>query len=351
MTRLSSAIAAFVLVPSLALAAGSYLGEPGQAAAAAPKGSGYHLLQTYKLGGDGGWDYLLADSEAKRIYISRSTHVMVVDSEKGTLVGDLPDTQGVHGIALAPEFNRGFTSNGRSNTATIFDLATLKVLGTVKTGEGPDAILYDGVTKRVFTFNGHGGDATAIDAAKGEVVGTIALGGKPEFGVADGKGRIYVNLEDKGEVVEIDAEKLTVLHHWPIAADAEPSGLAIDRKNRRLFSGCGNQTMAILNADTGAVIKTLPIGKGVDACAFDPDTGLAFASNGDGTLTIVHEDAPDQYTVVDNLTTQPRAKTMALDGKTHQVFVPFAEFEAPPAGTRGRSNVVAGSFSLLVFGK
>jgi YVTN family beta-propeller protein len=322
------------------------------AAPAAAPAAGFHLLDTFKVGGEGGWDYLNVDSESKRIFVSRSTHVMVVETEHGKVVGDIPDTQGVHGIAIAGEFGRGFTSNGRSDNVTVFDLKTLKPISQVKTGKGPDAILYDAVSKRVFTFDGHGGDSTAIDAKSGDVAGTVELGGKPEFGVADGKGHVYVNLEDKSEIVEIDAKELKVLHHWAIKPGEEPSGLAMDVKNRVLFSGCGNEKMAIVDADSGAVITTVPIGKGVDACGFDPATGCAFASNGDGTLTVVHEDARDKYTVVENVKTQRGSKTMALDAATHRVFLGAAEFEAPaPGGERRRPNMVAGSFSLLVFGR
>jgi DNA-binding beta-propeller fold protein YncE len=325
-------------------------------AAPAASTSGFRLLETFKVGGDGGWDYLTADGNAKRVYVSRSTHVMVVGSEDGKVVGDIPDTQGVHGIALAPEFGRGFTSNGRSDSVTIFDLATLKPIGSAKTGKGPDAILFDATTKRVFAFDGHGGDATVIDAKSGDVVGAITLGGKPESGVADGKGRVYVNLEDKSEIVEIDAKELRVLNHWAIAPGEEPSGLAIDPKNRVLFSGCGNAKMAIVDADRGTVITTVPIGKGIDACAFDPSTGCAFASNGDGTLTVVHEDARDKYSVVENVKTRRGSKTMALDPVTHRVYLGAADFEAPVAAPSGggrppRPAAVAGSFSVLVFAR
>lgn len=318
-------------------------------------GSGYHQLKKYKLGGEGGWDYLLAESAAHRVFISRGTHVMVVDMETGAVAGDIADTQGVHGIALAPDLNRGFTSNGKSGNVTIFDLKTLKTIGQVKAGENPDAILYDPATKRVFAFNGRSHDATAIDAATGEAAGTIPLGGKPEFGVADGKGRVYVNIEDKNEIVEIDSQKLTVLNHWPLAPGEEPSGLAMDVKNRRLFSTCGNQKLAVVNADTGKVVTTLAIGKGVDAGAFDPETGFVFTSNGEGTLTVVHQDSPDAYSVVENVTTQRGARTMALDPKTHNVYLVTADYAATPepasSNSRQRPSPVPGSFTLLVYGK
>ncbi|MBV9572646.1 MAG: YncE family protein, partial [Acidobacteriales bacterium] len=243
--------------------------------------NGYHLTQTYKLGGEGGWDYLTADSASRRLYISRGTHVVVINADSGQPVGDIPDTPGVHGIALAPELKRGFISNGREGTVTIFDLDTLKAITKVKAGQNPDAILYDSSTKRVFAFNGRSQDATAIDAANGTVIGTIKLEGKPEFAASDGRGGVFVNIEDKSQLDAIDPGKLEVRSRWPLAPCESPSGLAIDAKNHRLFPGCDNKMMAVLDADTGKVITTLPIGDGVDATAFDPETGLAFASCGD----------------------------------------------------------------------
>jgi len=271
----------------VALSAALFAATFSHSAAPGPGPSGYHLVKTIPVGGEGFWDYLTADSDAHRLYISHGTRVQVMDTDTYAIVGEIPDTEGVHGIALAPELNRGFTSNGRANTVTIFDLKTLKTIGTVKTGTNPDAIVYDGVTERVFTMNGRSHDATAIHAADGAVVGTFALEGKPEFAVADGKGNIYVNIEDKSELVQFDARKLTVLNRWPLKPCQEPSGLAIDLKNRRLFAGCDNKLMAVVDADTGKVIATPPIGEGVDANAFDPGTNYAFASNGEGTLTVV----------------------------------------------------------------
>src|SRR5919108_3815723 len=245
--------------------------------------SGYHVLKKYKLGGEGGWDYLTIDPSSRRLYISRATHVIVIDADSGKPVGDIPDTPGVHGIVLAPEFTRGFISNGREGTVSIFDLKTLKTLNKVKAGDNPDAILYDPSSKRVFAFNGHSHDATAIDAEKGTVAGTIKLDGKPEFAVSDEKGEVFVNIEDKSELTVIDPKKLEAKSTWPLKPCEEPSGLAIDRKNRRLFAGCDNKLMAVVDADNGKVITTLPIGEGVDANGFDPDAKLAFASCGDGT--------------------------------------------------------------------
>ncbi len=317
--------------------------------------AGYHLIKTYKLGGDGGWDYLTLDPSSNRLYISRSTHVMVINPDSGEPVGDIPDTPGVHGIALAPEFGRGFVSNGRDGTVSVFDLATLKVLSKIKVGENPDAILYDPASKRVFTFNGRSHDATAIDAAKGTVAGTIKLDGKPEFSVSDEKGEIFVNIEDKSELLALDPAKLEVKSRWSLAPCEEPTGLAIDRKHRRLFSGCGNKLMAIVDADSGKVISTLPIGEGVDATAFDSETGLAFASCGEGVLTVVHEDSPDKFSVAENVPTERGARTMTLDAAKHQVFLVTAKFGPPPAPTteqpHPRPAILPDSFVVLVVGK
>ncbi|MGO8790015.1 MAG: YncE family protein [Terriglobia bacterium] len=332
-----------------ALVLGAFSARPLTAADA-----NYRLLKKVVLGGEGFWDYLTCDSDARRVYISRGTHVMVVDADNYTVVGDIPGTDGVHGIALAPELGRGFTSNGRTNTVTIFDLKTLKVLGTAPTGEGPDAIVYDPASKRVFTLNGHGGSATAIDAASGKPAGTVTLGGRPEFAAADGQGHIYNNLEDKSEIIQIDSQKLTVTARWPLAPCEEPSGLAMDTAHRRLFVGCHNQMMAVVDADSGKVVATPAIGQGVDANRFDPGTQLAFSSNGDGTLTVVHEDSPEAFTPVASVATQRGARTMALDRKTHNVFLVTAEFGPPPAATaehpHPRPQAVPGSFTLLVFG-
>jgi DNA-binding beta-propeller fold protein YncE len=317
--------------------------------------AGLHVLKTYKLGGEGGWDYLKLDPDSRRLYISRSTHVIVIDADSGKSVGEIPDTPGVHGIALAPELGRGFTSNGREGMVTIFDLTTLKPISKVKVGENPDAILFDPATKRVFTFNGKSNDSTSIDGATGKVVGTISLGGKPEFAVSTGTGELFVNLEDKSELLSLDPKDLKVKSRWPLAPCQEPSGLALDAKNRRLFAGCDNKMMAVVNADTGKVITTLPIGDGVDANAFDPETGFAFASCGEGVLTVAHEDSPDKFSVVQNVPTEKGARTMALDPKTHDVFLVTAKFGQPPAPTQAqphpRPPILPESFVVLVVGK
>ncbi|HEV2495295.1 MAG TPA: YncE family protein [Terriglobia bacterium] len=335
---------------SLAILLALLVGLAAQLALAA---GGYHLLTKKVLGGEGFWDYLTCDSTARRLYISRGTHVMVVDADNYDVVGDIPNTDGVHGIALAPEFGHGFISDGRANQVTIFDLKTLKTLGTAPTGEGPDGIIYDPGSKRVFTFNGHGGNSTAIDAATGKVAGTIPLDGRPEFAAADGQGHVYNNLEDKSIVLQIDSRTLKVLNRWPLAPCESPSGMAIDPEHRRLFIGCHNKMMAIVDSDAGKIVATPPIGQGVDANRFDPGTQLAFSSNGDGTLTVIHQDSPDKYSVVESVQTQRGARTMALDRKTHRVFLVTAEFGPPPPaapGERRRPSMVPGSFTLLVLG-
>jgi DNA-binding beta-propeller fold protein YncE len=316
----------------------------------------YQLKDKYVLGGEGGWDYLTYDPVGKRLFISRATRVQVVDPAKGTLIAEIPGTTGVHGIALAQDLGKGFTSNGGENAVTVFDLKTLKETAKIKTegGVGPDAILYDAASKRVFTFNGRSQNATVIDAEKGTLVGNIPLGGKPEFPAADGKGKVFVNIEDKNTLVAIDAKTATVANTWPLTGCEEPSGIAMDIKHRRLFSGCHNKVMAVTDADSGKVIATVPIGQGVDANSFDPGTELAFSSNGDGTLTVVHEDAPDKFTVVQNAETQRGARTMALDTNNHSVYLVTAEFEEqPPAEgqTRPRRVMKPGSFTLLVMEK
>lgn len=324
--------------------------------AGAASGPGYHVMKTYKLGGEGGWDYLIADPDSHRLYISRGTHVTVIDADRGKSVGEIADTPGVHGIALAPELGRGFTSNGREGTVSIFDIKTLATSNKVKVGgENPDAIIYDPATKRVFTFNGRSHDSTAIDAVTGQVVGTIKLDGKPEFAASDGKGEVFVNIEDKSELTAIDANKLEVKNTWPLAPCTEPSGLAIDREHRRLFAGCDNKMMAVVDADSGKVLATPPIGEGVDATRYDPGTGLAFASCGEGVLTVIKEESPDKFAVAENVTTQAGARTMALDAKTHAVYTVTAEFGPPPAPTADnphpRRSIVPDTFVVLVLSK
>jgi DNA-binding beta-propeller fold protein YncE len=321
------------------------------AGAALAQAPGYHVIKSYTLGGEGGWDYLTLDTASRHLYISRATHVIVMDADSGKVVGDIPDTPGVHGVALDPDTGQGFASNGREGTVSIVEMGTLKTLKKVKVGENPDAILYDPASKRVFTFNGRSHDSTALDAAKGEVVGTIKLGGKPEFAVSDGKGGVFVNIEDKSELVSLDPEKLVVKARWPLAPCEEPSGLALDRKNRRLFSGC-DKRMAIVDADSGKVVSTLPICDGVDATAYDDETHLAFASCHDGKLTVIREESPDKFSVAETVTTQEGARTMALDPKTHNLYTVTARFGPRPAPTADsphpRPAILPDSFVVLV---
>ena len=323
------------------------------AAAAAPEG--YHLLRTIPVPGDGGWDYLIVDEAARRLYVSHGTQVEVLDADSGEIKGKIADTKGVHGIALAPDLGRGFTSNGQAATVTIFDLKTLKTLGQVPTGKNPDAIIYDPASRRVFAFNGGSASVTVIDAAAGTVAGTLDLGGRPESAVADGKGHVFTNLEDKDLLLKLDSQKLSVLERWPLAPGKTPSSLALDPRSHRLFVGCRSRHLVVVNADDGKVVATLPLGERVDASAFDPETGLVFSSNGDGTVTVVHEDGPDKYRVVETVQTKRGSKTMALDRKTHRLFLPSADFKPAPAATaanpRPRPAMVPGTFAILVFGK
>lgn len=314
----------------------------------------YHLIKSLHLGGEGGWDYLTVDGAARRLYISRGTHVLVIDVDSDKLVGDIPDTAGVHGIAVARDIARGFTSNGRSNTATIFDLRSLKVIGQVRTGVNPDAILYDPATRRVITFNGRSKDATVFDALSGEVAGSIELGGKPEFAAADGKGHVYVNIEDTNEVVEIDSHKLQVVKRFSLKPCEEPTGMALDAEHHHVFSGCHNNVMAILDTEIGKVIATVPIGEGVDGNGFDAGKGLAFSSNGDGTLTVVREVAPGRFDVVETVATQRGARTMAIDPKTHYIYLPTAKFSPVPpsnSGAKMRPVMIKDTFEVLVVGE
>jgi YVTN family beta-propeller protein len=295
------------------------------AAVAAPPADGYSIVKKIPIPGQGSWDYLIVDEAARRLYVSHATQVEVLDVDSGSIVGSIPNTQGVHGIAVAPELGRGFTSNGKASTVTMFDLKTLKPIADVPVGKKPDAIIFDPATSRVFAFNGDSNSATAIDAATGKVAGTVDLGGGPEYAAADGNGFVYNNLEDESLVLKIDSRKLTVEQRWPTAPCASPSSMAIDRANRRLFVGCRSKVMAVMNADTGKVITTLPIGDHVDATAYDPQTKLIFNSNGEGTITVIRQDSPDKYSVVETVKTVPKAKTMALDPKTHQLFLSTAE--------------------------
>ena len=276
------------------------------------------------------------DESARRLYVSHGTQVEVLDVDALRAVGNLPKTPGVHGIAIASELGRGFVSNGQANNVTIFDLKTQKALGEVPAGQKPDAIIYDPATSRVFAFNGGSNNAIVIDAVFGKIAGTVNLEGGPEFAAADGKGYVFNNLEDENLVLKINSRELKVEQRWPTSPCSSPSSMAIDRANRRLFIGCRSKVMAVIDADTGKVITTLPIGDHVDATAFDPETKLIFNSNGEGTVTVIRQESPDKYSVVDTVKTLPRAKTMALDPKTHRLFLSTAE---------------NGQFEVLVVGK
>jgi DNA-binding beta-propeller fold protein YncE len=296
--------------------------------------SGYRLVDQVALPGSGGWDYLTVDAAARRVYISHSTEVEVLDADTQTSVGTIADTPGVHGIALAPALGRGFISAGKTDSVVVFDLKTLRVLSRVPTGKKPDAIVFDPATNRVFAMNGGGDSTTAINASNGSVEGTIALGGGPEFSVADGKGSVWINLEDQSQLIRVDSKSLKITNRWPVAPCTSPSSMAYDSQNRRIFVGCRNHLMAVVDADNGKVAATYPIGDHVDASAFDPETKLVFNSLGEGSIAVFHQDSPDKYTPLENIPTDAGSKTMALDLKTHRIFVP---------------SVRSGHFTILVF--
>lgn len=311
----------------------------------------YHVTTSISIPGAGGWDYSAADSENRRLYVSHGTVVEVVDLDSEKLVGQIPGTNGVHGIAIANDLGKGFISAGRDNQVVLFDLKTLATLGTVKAGTNPDGILYEPMTHRVFAFNGRSKNATVIDAKDGSLVTTIELDGKPEFPTTDGKGNVFVNIEDKNEIVHLDAQALTVKAHWSIAPAESPSGMAIDTESHRLFSVCDGKVMAVVNYETGRVVAKVPIGDGPDAAAYDPGTHTAFSSNGEGTLTVVKVEGHDKY-VPSTVATKKGARTMALDLKTHKVYLPCADYgpaaEATASNPHPRPSIVPGSFKLLV---
>jgi DNA-binding beta-propeller fold protein YncE len=325
--------------------------SPSRSAAAA----GYHLIGKIAVGGEGGWDYLAVDSDAHRLYVSHSTRVVVIDTDTDRVVGEIPDTPGVHGIAIARKHHRGYISNGRDNSVTVFDLATLKPLGKVTVEKNPDCVLYDPASDRVFAFNRGSSSVTAFAAADNKVVGTLALPGHPEFATSDGKGMVFVNLDDKSLVVPIDAKKFVAGTPWPVEPGEDPSGMAIDLKTHRLFIVCGNQKMIMMDAGSGKVLADLPTGDGTDAAGFDPGTKLAFSSNGEGTLTVIREEAKDKFAMVENIPTQRGARTLAIDPKKHRVYLATAQFGPPPAPTAERPNprpsLIPNTFVILVYGK
>ena len=322
--------------------------------------SGYHLLNTYKFAAAPGstreyFDYVTVDAAARRVYLSRGSAVQVIDADSGASLGFIAGFKRQHGVALAPEFNRGFISDGESAKITIFDLQTMKIVGEAKSDPDTDCVVYDPASKNAFSMNGDSNSSTVVNARTGEVVKTIALGGAPEFAVADGKGMVYANLADKDQVAAIDTAALSVKARWPVAPAGEPTALAIDREHRRLFSAGRKPAMlAVLNADTGKVIQSFPISAGTDAAAYDPETGMIFVSTIEGNIHVFHEDSPDKYTALDPVKTQYGAKTMGIDAKTHRLFLDTADFappQAPVNGRAGRPAPVVGTFRVLVYGR
>jgi hypothetical protein len=316
----------------------------------------YHFAKEIPIAGEGGWDYLSVDASARRLYVTHATVVVVIDLDQDAVVGAITNTPGVHGFALAPELQRGFASNGRENTVSIVDLKSLQTLAKAPTGENPDAILYEPGRREVYSFNGRGHSATVLDAASNNVIATIALPGVPEFAAADPKaGRVYCNIEDKNEVVVIDTRTHEIVSTWPTAPGEEPAGMAIDTAQHCLFVGCHNRLMVMINSANGSILSTAPIGQGVDACAFDPIMHLSFSSCGDGTVTVARPClAPPRLTVVQTLTTERSARTMALDPKTHRLYLASARFDPQPETTPGaprpRPKIIPGSMKILVYG-
>src|SRR3954467_110666 len=321
----------------------------------AAAGDVYKFLNEIPIGGEGGWDILTVDSAARRLYLSHSTRIVVVDLEKNTVAGEIADTPGVHGFIAVPELERGFSTNGKENKASVVDLKTLKTISKIDTGANPDAFAYDTKRGELYIFNHSGGSATVIDAKNATVVATIQLGGEPEFGVSDdGAGRVYVNLEDKSEVAVIDAGKHEVVARWPLAPGTEPTGIALDATHHRLFAPCHNKMMEMVDTTSGKVVASVPIGAGVDGCAFDDATQLAFASCGEGTTTIAKEEGPATLTAVQTLKTERSARTMAIDPKTRRIYLPSAQFKAPATPSPGtsptRPKMVPNTMKLLVYG-
>jgi len=309
--------------------------------------SAYRITHTYALGGEGGWDYVVPDPPNHRLFIARQNRVMVVDEDTGKLLGEVTGIQGAHGTAVAQAAGHGFATSGNDKSVVMFDLKSFKALGKIPAAEDADAILYDSASNRVFTLNGDAHSSTVIDPA-GKLITNIELGGKPEYGVSAGDGKVYANLTDTNEVVEIDAKAARVARRWSTGECKHPVAMAIDTAHHRLFSGCRSGVMAVSDYEAGKVVARAPIGQGVDGAGFDPESGDAFASNADGTLTVIHQDSPDQYHVVENVQTPQGSRNMGLDPTNHRVFVVSAKFGPAPAGGRGRGPVLPGSFSLMV---
>jgi YVTN family beta-propeller protein len=312
----------------------------------------YKVISQLKLGDNGGWDYLSFDAQRRHLFVSRGDRVLVIDVDGNKQIGTIPGTNGVHGIAIAQDLHRGFTSNGKSDSVTVFDLDTLKTVATITgTGQKPDAIVYDGASHHVFAFNGKSGTASVIDPAKNAVIATIALPGKPEFAATDEAGHIYVNIEDKSALAEIDSHGNKVLNTWPLISCESPSGLAMDIAHQRLFSVCDNRSMAVTDAGTGHHVAGVAIGDGPDAVTYDASEGIIYSSNGEsGTLTVVHEDDPDHYRVVTDVPTQTSARTQALDPLKHRVYLSAAQLGSTK-DARGHQQAVPGSFTVLTVGK
>lgn len=314
----------------------------------------YKLVNEIPIGGEGGWDILTIDSTARRLYLSHATKVVAVDIEANKVIGEINDTPGVHAFVAVPEAKLGFSANGKEDKSSVVDLQTLKTTGKLDTGKNPDAMAYDAKRGEVYVFNHSGSSATVIEAKTAKVIATVQLDGSPEFGVADeAAGRVYCNIEDKSEVAVIDAAKHEVIATWPLGPGEEPSGIALDAVHHRLFATCNNKMMAMIDTETGKVVATVPIGDHVDGCAFDDATQLLFASCGDGTTTIAKEEAPDRLTVVDTLKTERGARTIALDSKTHRIFLPMAQFQPAPSPSPGaspaRPTMVPNTLKLLVY--
>ncbi len=305
------------------------------------------VVNTFHIQSAGSWDYILADEASDKLYVSHGTQVNVLDKKTGDSLGVIPNTNGVHGIALVHSLNKGFTSNGRSNTVTVFDLNTLQVTDSIKTGENPDAIFYDDYSKKIITCNGRSKDLSIIEPQTNQVMATIALNGKPETAVSDGAGRIFINNEDKSEIEVVDINNNKVIHSWTMAPGEAPSGLSIDRKTKRLFAGCDNKMLMVIDTETGKLITHLPIGDGCDGTAFDSSSQIIYSSNGEGTLTVIKEVSKDKFEVVQNLPTKPGARTLSIDTKSHTVYLPAADFGTPVAGEK-RPPMVPGSFQVLV---
>ena len=313
----------------------------------AQSSSSYRVARTYTLGGDGSWDYVVPDPPNHRLFIARQNRVMVVDEDSGMPLGEVTGIQGAHGTAVAESTGHGFATSGNDQSVVMFDLKTFKTLGRIPAAEDADAILYDSASNRVFTLNGDAHSSTVIDPRAGTLITNIPLGGKPEYGVSAGDGKVYANLTDISEVVEIDAKKATVARRWPTAPCKQPVSMAIDTAHHRLFSGCRSGVMAVSDYQAGKVVATIPIGAGVDGAGYDAASGNAFASNANGSLTVIHQDTPDQYHVLESVPTPQGSRNMGLDPTNHRVFLVSAKFGPPPAG-RGRPPVLPGTFTLMV---